>query len=91
MEYDFDLKKEMKLYLLSQDDNNGWDTYDSCVVCAESEDDAKTITPDGGVFQNISQYNGGWARNFSSIKCEEIGLANENQKRGVICASYNAG
>ena len=31
----------MKLYLLSQDDNNDYDTYDSIVVCAESEEDAR--------------------------------------------------
>ena len=92
MEYDFDLKKEMKLYLLSQDDNNDWDTYDSCVVCAESEYDAKTIVPNGAVFkEGFYNYGSCWVSNLSSIKCEEIGIANENQKRGVICASYNAG
>lgn len=36
----------MKLYLISQDVTNGYDTYDSAVVLAESEDDAKLIHPD---------------------------------------------
>ncbi len=35
----------MKLYLLSQSYRSGYDTYDSCVVCAESEDEAKYIHP----------------------------------------------
>lgn len=35
----------MKLYLLSQDINDGWDTYDSCVVCAKSEEEARLIHP----------------------------------------------
>jgi hypothetical protein len=36
----------MKLWLLSQDKNNDYDTYDSCVVVAETEQDAKSIHPD---------------------------------------------
>lgn len=35
----------MKIYKISQGLNTGWDTYDSVVVCAESEDDARTIHP----------------------------------------------
>jgi hypothetical protein len=37
----------LNLYLLSQSVNKDWDTYDSCVVAAENEDDAKSIHPDG--------------------------------------------
>lgn len=35
----------MKLYLLEQDYNNDYDTYDSCVVAAVDEEDAKHIHP----------------------------------------------
>ena len=35
----------MKLYLISQDVNTGYDTYDSAVVSAKSEADARTIHP----------------------------------------------
>lgn len=35
----------MNLYLLTQDIVDGYDTYDSVVVVAESEEDAKTIHP----------------------------------------------
>ena len=34
-----------KLYLVSQSINNGYDTYDSMVVAAESEQDARLIHP----------------------------------------------
>lgn len=45
----------MKIYKLSQNINNGYDTYDSVVVVAENEDDAKRIHPseswwDGGFY-----------------------------------------
>ena len=35
----------MNLYLISQDENIGYDTYDSAVVAAKSEKDARTIHP----------------------------------------------
>lgn len=37
----------MKVYLISQDVNKGYETYDSAVVIAESEDMAKAIHPAG--------------------------------------------
>lgn len=40
------------LYLISQSVNEGYDTYDSAVVCAATEDDAKHIHP--------SPYADGW-------------------------------
>lgn len=43
----------MKLYLISQNVNNGYDTYDSAVVCAETEEEARMIPI------SIS-YNMGW-------------------------------
>lgn len=35
----------MKLYLLEQNENLGYDTYDAVVVCAMNADDAKVIYP----------------------------------------------
>lgn len=80
----------MKLYLLKQNDNNEYDTYDSCLVCAENEADAKMIAPNGEPFVENERWNT-WAKKASAITCEEIGEANENQTRGVIIASFNAG
>lgn len=80
----------MKLYLLSQDDNNDYDTYDSILVCAENEADARTISPNGEPFVENERW-GSWAKKASAISCEEIGEANDKQTRGVIIASFNAG
>jgi hypothetical protein len=82
----------MKIFLLSRTGRTGYDAYDSCVVCAESEDDAINIHPSG---QNIidmvdDDYYWDWGT-VDAIICEEIGEANVNQERGVICASFNAG
>ena len=35
----------MNLYLISQDVNNGYDTYDSAVVAAETEQEARETHP----------------------------------------------
>ena len=80
----------MKLYLLKQTDNNDYDTYDSCLVCAENEADAITINPNGNEFKESDTW-GGWALSRDSITCSEIGEANDKQERGVIIASFNAG
>lgn len=85
----------LKLYLLTQNDNNGYDTYDSCIVCAKDEKEAKTISPEGGIFVETTgkrvSLRTSWALRSSSITCEEIGTANENQKKGVILSSFNEG
>ena len=37
----------MKLWLISQSENNGWDTFDSAVVAAETEEAARHTYPTG--------------------------------------------
>ena len=37
----------MKIWKLSQNQNGGYDTYDSIIVCAETEDEARNINPHG--------------------------------------------
>ena len=76
----------MKLYLLEQKRRRGYDTYDSCVVCAENAQDAITIHPDEDYPDEYT-----WDSDKESISCTEIGEANDKQKRGVIIASFNAG
>lgn len=82
----------MKLFLISQTVNDGYDTYDSAVVCAESEDDAKSISPNGGnPTDEIDRWgNVTWCK-ISDVECEYIGEAKEGFERGVVCASFNSG
>ena len=89
-------KKQLKIYLLSQNQHTGFDTYDSCVVCAYDIEDAKTITPDGDTlpeeFIRDADYHCFWcAEDTNHVYAKEIGYANENQTRGIICASFKAG
>ena len=75
----------MNLYLLSQNSNDDFDSYNFCVVCAKDEEDAKTISPDNGVFEENKNY-GLWVKTKDLIFCEKIGKASIHLKRGVIVA-----
>jgi hypothetical protein len=81
----------MNLYLISQTVNNDYDTYDSAVVCAENEEDAKMIHPGGeeGWSSHRKFYNP-WCA-VEEVRCKLIGSAMDDQERGVVCASFNGG
>lgn len=95
----------MNLYKLTQNVNKNWDTYDSVIVCAETEQDAIRIHPtsfDGEVirwddrnenfFRCGSEYwCNAWAKNTEDVKAELIGIAVFDLKEGVVLASFNAG
>jgi hypothetical protein len=82
----------VNLYHLSQDDRRGYDTYSDCVVAAESEDDAKNITPSLYGWPSENWVNGKtWARDPSYVKAKLIGRAASGIKRGVIYSSFHTG
>lgn len=96
----------MNLYLISQDANNNYDTYDSAVVCAENEDGARKTNPGGwsvwsekhdswvcasGPLQGEPEYDGSWVDNLDLVTVKLIGVAHEGVIPGVVCASFNAG
>ena len=80
-----------KLYLISQTVNNNYDTYDSALVVADSEEEAKTITPDHDRFEPLGSY-GVWADKPENVSASYIGEADERFNVGnVIISSFNAG
>jgi hypothetical protein len=81
-------QNKMKLWLLSQTENTGYDTFDSCVVAAETEDEAKKIHPAEGLHK--TWYYNEWATSPDSVLAKLIGEAIPETKCGVILTSYNA-
>lgn len=79
----------MNLYLIWQDENNDYDTYDSCVVCAESIEEACKIHPNGYDWDPV--YGNEWASSPEKVYCRLIGKAESYIPKGVILASFNAG
>lgn len=88
----------MNLYLLMQTKNNGYDTYDSCIVVATDEESAKKIHPSehhgsGEWWLNTETFGpiGCWAP-IDEVEATLIGTASPECKPGtVLCASFNAG
>lgn len=97
----------MEIYLLEQDLNNDYDTYDSMVVIAENKEEAINIHPsefvthkkDGswmGTYTAGGEYKQdacGWVEfnRINEIKVMHIGTATDQQEKGVLLASFNAG
>jgi hypothetical protein len=77
----------VKLYLLEQTVVDGYDTFDSCVVVAESEQSAKLMHPAG---DSIGEDSYTWPNNPADVKATYLGLAEDPTPR-VVCASFNAG
>jgi hypothetical protein len=83
----------MKLWLLKQFESNGYDTYDSMVVAAETEDDARLIHPSIG-WQNKTGWPtvyDDWAKTPDQVKVTLIGEAVDGTEPGAILRSFNAG
>ena len=81
----------MNLYLISQDENNDYDTYDSAVVCAQNEQEARMIQPNGtGKEFNTGDF-GTWAKYPDQVKVTLIGVADSSIAEGLVLASFNAG
>jgi hypothetical protein len=78
----------MNLYLISQTENNTWDTFDSAVVCAPDEETARNIIPGGGKWGAIWS---SWASCPEKVTVKHLGKADQEIKSGVVCASFNAG
>jgi hypothetical protein len=96
----------MNLYLIEQDINQDYETYDSAVVCCNTEDEARSTHPG----EYTSAVEGNWVKYLGSrseckdysrdwvsysdigkIKVTLIGIAGSKIKKGVVISSYNAG
>ena len=96
----------MNIYLLSQSKNTGYDTWDSCVVIAKDEEEARMTHPYYRYFTDDpnDEYNnwngidrsyggwcdGGWC-DAKYVSVELIGTAANGMERQVVCSSFNAG
>jgi beta-N-acetylglucosaminidase len=94
----------MNLYLISQNVRRGYDTYDSAVVAAESEEEARFICPNSYQNDNLTKnefnimnrdnwaYAGSrsWASDPVQVNVTLIGKAVSKMSKGSICSSFNA-
>ncbi len=95
----------MKLWLVSQRENTGYDTYNSMVVAAETSEEACRIDP--SIFFEWSETHDSWMFIYSSgerkpeerddwahpsrLECKLLGEAAVDVKPGVISTDFHAG
>lgn len=86
----------MKLWLISQTENDEYGTFDCAVVAAETEGEAKQIHPILSWGEDFSEVWGStfstWASSPENVTAKCIGTADDGiAAMTVICASFNAG
>jgi len=82
----------MKLFLISQEVNNNYDTYDSAVVAAPDEATAQNMHPSNGKqigWATLPKYDDDWCKLPEQVTVKYLGETDLPQ--GVVCASFNAG
>ena len=91
----------MKLWVIRSKQRLGYDTYDSAVVAAETEEEARNTSPSGAIWMD----NQWWCRTLSGVgfPASEYGWVHPSQViveylgeagrsiRGVVLSSFNAG
>ncbi len=93
----------MNIYLLSQSEKHGYDTYNCCVVAAESEEEARKIHPDSDAAPIICKdgnfaYEDGsrfgchsWASCVQNVQCKLLGTGVAGLVKGVVNANFRSG
>ena len=84
----------MKLFLIEQDQNCAYDSYDSAVVAAPNEDAARTMHPETGQPMKDEDWNenyGLWCNGQEHVKVRYLGEAIDGVEPGIVCSSFNAG
>lgn len=76
----------MKLFRVSQTVNDNYETYDSIIVAAKNEHDAREVKK----LDDANYSFGAWVKDVADLSVEEIGTAKRGTKRGIIHESFNA-
>lgn len=85
------MSNTLKLYLIEQNHNDDYDTYDSAIVCASTPEEACNIHPGGdNAWDGKKDTYNSWC-DMKYVTAEPIGHASNGVERGVVCASFNAG
>lgn len=82
----------MKIWLIEQSKNCGYDTFDSCVVIAETEEEAQEVTPGVTKYTSIESARAHLWADPEHVMVTYLGeYKGEKPDDSVVCASFNAG
>lgn len=87
----------LRVWKITQNVVNGYDSYDSAVVIAMSAEKARATHPFEMYYDVYTENepwtvgSGSWPDTPGKVEVELIGIASPGAKPGVVCASFNAG
>lgn len=83
----------LSIWKLTQNTRRGYDTYDSCIVVAATEDEARQIPP-----ESYNPWGSAWAYSPAEVQVEYLGefkgklkVKGDGTTQQVLLASFNAG
>ena len=83
-----------KIFLVSQNQNDGYDTYDSFVIVCNNEDEARNTNPEGAVWDgktDVFYFNRSVWVEPSEVNVSLIGMTDLYNENTIICSSFNSG
>ena len=81
----------MNIFKVERTDKVGYDEYDSFVIIAESENEARVTDPSGKPVEDSIFSSWVKVRDLDKLIVTLIGVANEDQEPGIVLTSFNAG
>jgi len=80
----------MYLYKISQSQDNGYDTFSSAIVIAESIESAREMIPNFKTFNLVREDHDGWA-DKAHVEVQLLGVASQGSLRSLVLSSFRAG
>jgi hypothetical protein len=83
----------MNLYLISQDENEGYGVARDAVVCAPDEGAARGMDPWGDAGSPVEEWgaHSHWCSSPDKVTVQLIGVAAAGLSIGVVCVGSSAG
>jgi hypothetical protein len=81
----------MKLFLITQEENKDWDTYQGAIVCADDDVEARNMNPSSGEPMDWSDRRYDWCSTPEAVTVKYIGEPAAGLEKGVILSDYKAG
>lgn len=82
-----------KIYLVKQNVNDNYDTYDSFVIVCDNANQARNINPDGVLYHDSIEdwrFKSSWCMP-NEVKIQLIGVTDLYNENTIIIKSFNAG
>lgn len=81
----------MNIYLITQTEQWGYDTYDSAIVVSESAEEAKSFHPNGEIKITDESLDYSWTEDIKKVTAVKVGETTFYNESQVLLASFHAG